>query len=1110
MFTFEILFVTLHMKKIITTFFLGLVFILHNNFYAQGIKLEWALGIRDSAGVNNFDGAETFSITTDSVGNVYSAGRFKGNNLEFYPFTSTTISASNGSSLFILKQDSLGNVVWIKRMECSGNTSKINSITTDINNNIIITGILIGTVDFDPGVGVMNITSNGSSDVFILKLDNNGNFLWVKTIGNPVVNEGISVITDEYANIYTVGNYYGTVDFDPGVGVFYLTSQSQNYRDVFVLKLDLNGDFIWAKSVGSGGTGSDYAKNIGLDSNNNVIFGGHFSGSGDFNPGSGVTTLSSGNFAQVFFVKLDSTGNFIWAKSTRVVQYSTDGVVVCDDFKVTPAGDIYFVGTYGGLVSFNPSNSLSSTSTPDVNSRWGYVAKWNSSGNFVFVRNMTGDYSSFVPKSLDLDLTSNIYITGQFRNSVNFCGGGCNVTSNSYLDMFLLKLNSNGVFQFTKNFGNLGSVTSNSGNSIKSDKFNNIYVSGLYRDTVDFDPGHNTFNLIGTPNSTNGWFNAGFSLKLSPCIQTTDTMNINACSPYIAPSGALLITSGTYQDTIVNYLGCDSIITINYTDKNSLTFMTIDRCSNYTVPSGTTTYTSSGTYTVYDTLTNAYGCDSILNILLSINDQYFSTNGPVCDSILNPSMTEWITTNGIYYDTLINIHGCNVYYTDTIQIYQTAYGANTMSGCESVTSLSGNQIWTTSGTYLDTTTTVGPGYCDSILTTTVIINNHSYDTLTPIACYKYISPLGNTYYNSGTYTNILQNSTGCDSVLIINLTILQPSSGGYDSIWVSCAPHISNTGNQTWVSSGTYTDTLYNANSVGCDSVFTVYLTIPVSNIPTIQAYTCDTFVSYSGNQVWAYNGLYIDTIPIPNQYGCDSIINVNLTKQTSYSIINVEFCGSTSYLSPAGNTYTTSGVYYDTLQNHLGCDSIITVNVYMDMGESYISQTNNTLYINFPNLPSNYNLFNIEAQVVLCLNSPWSYNPWQPVNNPYPIVGLGISGAKYEFNTRVNLKTKPNIYCYNNIACQSYYLVGIDEHDISEQINVYPNPTVGLVNIDLGSHYSEISVNLNDIVGRNILNKTLQNITLFDLDIETLPKGVYFIHLLADDKSAIVKIVKN
>lgn len=1080
------------MKNIVKIFLLCLVFILHNNFYAQSVRLDWAKENRAPSPSSGYQGAKGLSIIQDLNGNVYSLGSFLGT-VDFDPTSGVTLISGDG--MYVQKFDVNSNLIWTKTWKDTAgiSSSYTHKIMSDLSGNLYVIGNFGGTKNFDPNLGAINLTSNGILDIFILKLDANGNVIWVKNIGGVSFDETTSSTIDSLGNIHITGSYRDTVDFDPGVGVHNL-STSTSKPEGFVLNLDSSGNFLNVKSTQA------IPLSIIYDKLGAIYLVGAFTDTVDVDPDIGVFNLISKGMEDIFVVKLDLNYNFVWGKSMGGTQTEK-----CLDIISDNNGNIYLTGFFKGSCDFDPGIGTANMYASNFS---GFVTKLDSVGNYKWAKAFIG-YNVF-SNSINIDSNFDVYVTGHFGGNGARLNPGSTVLTltKSSQDIFFTKLDSSGNYILSFTFGRNNDNYSNSGSDIYINNQNEVFTTGFFSKTIDFDPGPNVLNLQGS-NPLKPHVRASYILKFYLCPETYSTLTVNNCGSYIAPSGAILTTSGTYQDVIVNSMGCDSIITINYTNHNSLTFLTIDRCASYTVPSGTTTYTSSGTYTVYDTLTSSLGCDSILNILLSINDQYFSTNGPICDSILNPSMTEWITTNGIYYDTLINIHGCNVYYTDTIQVYQTAYGTNTMSGCESVTSLSGNQIWTTSGTYQDTITTVGPGYCDSIITTTVTINNHSYDTLNPIACYKYVSPLGNTYYNSGTYTNITQNATGCDSVLIINLTILQPSSGGYDSIWVACAPYLSNTGNQTWVSSGTYTDTLYNANSVGCDSVFTVYLTIPVSNIPTLQAYTCDTFVSYSGNQVWTYSGLYTDTIPIPNQYGCDSIIKVNLTKQTSYSIMNVEFCGPANYLSPAGNTYTTSGIYYDTLQNHLGCDSIITVNVYMDIGESYISKINNKLHIYFPNLPPNYYSPNIESQVVLCLTTPWAYNNWEHVNSSNPIANVVVP-SKYEFNTRVNLKTNPNIYCYNNIPCHDYTIVGINEHDISEQINVYPNPTDGIVNIDLGKHYSEISINLNDIVGKNIINKTLQNMTLFDLDIQNLPKGVYFIHLLADDKSAVVKIIKN
>ena len=128
-----------------------------------------------------------------------------------------------------------------------------NSIAVDASGNIYTTGYFAGTVDFDPSAGTYNLTSAGGNDIFISKLDASGNFVWAKQLGGTNDEKGNSIVVDASGNIYTTGNFAGTVDFDPGAGTFGLASTG-NY-DIFISKLDASGYFVWAKKMG--GTSSD-------------------------------------------------------------------------------------------------------------------------------------------------------------------------------------------------------------------------------------------------------------------------------------------------------------------------------------------------------------------------------------------------------------------------------------------------------------------------------------------------------------------------------------------------------------------------------------------------------------------------------------------------------------------------------------------------------------------------------------------------------------------------------------------------------------------------------------------------------------------------------------
>jgi hypothetical protein len=152
--------------------------------------------------------------------------------------------------------------------------------------DVYTTGIFQDTIDFNPGTGVANLSAVGEEDVFILKLDANGNFLWAKSFGGIEMDQGYSIAIDAEGNVYTTGYFIDTVDFDPGTGVTNLSAVGG--KDIFILKLDPNGNFVWAKSFGGiEGIG------IAIDGMGNVITTGYFSDTVDFDPGTGVMNLTS-------------------------------------------------------------------------------------------------------------------------------------------------------------------------------------------------------------------------------------------------------------------------------------------------------------------------------------------------------------------------------------------------------------------------------------------------------------------------------------------------------------------------------------------------------------------------------------------------------------------------------------------------------------------------------------------------------------------------------------------------------------------------------------------------------------------------------------------------
>src|SRR3989338_4057261 len=226
------------------------------------------------------------------------------------------IPAAVGLILTVLSTSAFGqNLQWAKQIGGAG-WDEGTSIKTDQNNHVYTVGLFIGTVDFDPGIGVFNLTAVGEKDAFICKLDASGDLIWAKQFGDSAsIDEKSSLEIDAFGNLYITNSFVGTVDFDPGPGSFNLTSQGMD-RAVFIHKLDADGNFVWAKQFtgtqSNGGVG--YA--ITVDGSGNIYSTGTIGGTMDFDPGPGTFQLTASVPGQtaIYISKLDPSGNFVWAK----------------------------------------------------------------------------------------------------------------------------------------------------------------------------------------------------------------------------------------------------------------------------------------------------------------------------------------------------------------------------------------------------------------------------------------------------------------------------------------------------------------------------------------------------------------------------------------------------------------------------------------------------------------------------------------------------------------------------------------------------------------------------------------------------------------------------
>ena len=372
-------------------------------------------------------------IAVDGSGNVYTTGYFQGT-ADFDPGAGTSNLTSMGEGdVFVSKLNSAGNFVWARRVGGPFDDAGF-AVAVDGSGNVYTSGSFQDTVDFDPGLGTSNLTSAGDADVFVVKLNSAGIFVWAKQMGGALADSATAIALDGSGNVYTTGYFQDTTDFDPGPGTYDLTSfAAPPYsNNVFISKLDSAGNFVWAKQMGGAADAAGYF--IAVDGVGNAYTTGYFQGSADFDPGLGTYNLASVGEGDVFVSKLDSVGNFDWAKRMGgPLDESAIGIAV------DGGGNVYTTGYFKGNADFDPgpaAYNLTSAGFDDV-----FISKLDTSGAFVWARRMGGPLDD-VGYIIAVDGFGNIHTTGSFQGTADFDPGpgNSNLTSAGGADVFVSKL----------------------------------------------------------------------------------------------------------------------------------------------------------------------------------------------------------------------------------------------------------------------------------------------------------------------------------------------------------------------------------------------------------------------------------------------------------------------------------------------------------------------------------------------------------------------------------------------------------------------------------------------------------------------------------------------
>jgi hypothetical protein len=412
-------------------------------------------------------------------------------------------------------------------------------------------------------------------------------------------------------------------------------------------------------------------------------------------------------------------------------------------------------------------------------------------------------------------------------------------------------------------------------------------------------------------------------------------------------------------------------------------------------------------------------------------------------------------------------------------IYKTCFESSSiisvMACGNSYTVPSGDETYSTPGTYNDTIQNAGG--CDSLLTINLTLNNNSSGSESITTCDSYTWPVnGNTYISSGTYNTTLINALGCDSLVTLNL-IINNSNSGSEAV-TTCDNYTWNSA--TYTISGTYNTTL--TNIAGCDSLATLNLTIINSTTGSETITTCDNYTWPANGNTYTSSGAY--NVTLTNTVGCDSLVTLNLTINNSNTgSETVTACDNYTWNS---NTYNSSGTYNATLINVFGCDSMVTLNLTIDTVDASLTQSG----------------------ILLTANAIGAIYQWVSCPSITPISGetnqsfTAIVDGYYAVIVTQN-------GCTDTSACATVTGVGIVEKGFEDQLLVYPNPTQGVFAIDLGNTFPEITISINDIVGKMVYKENFYEQKLLSLSLEQ-PAGVYFMRIEVGTKQAVIRLVKQ
>lgn len=463
--------------------------------YDKDGNVLWA----KNAGGNDWDAA--WAITIDDWGYVYVGGFTYSDSFAFG--SNMLVNNSTPCELFLLKYDQSGNEIWGKNAFSTG-FSVITGLAGNKHEGIYITGYFSNSLSIDGH----SLQSKGGADIFVMKCDPLGNIAWAKGAGGNTWEQTTSIQRDKFGDVLICG-FYDSDYLVLGQDTLYNPPPNtySRFNNVFVAKMDSMGNIIWGKGArGMFKNDHDVGRNLSTDNSGNIYVTGTFGGwKLIFNDTDTLSTQGSGN---MYLVKYDPAGNFLWAKCDKHGSYGTCGTSLA----VEPGGDVYVGGTFGGYYTYFDTVKLTSPAAYDF-----FLVKYDNAGNALWGTSLgSGGVDNELPQ-IARDPQGNIFITGGFdgHNMIVGMDTLCNAdTTGSTFDVFLAKLPKK---KHTTNLQPVGATSSEAGSisqlniypNPSTGKFNilgvdrsapmTIRVQNMLGESVSFGLKNNEIDLSGRP-----------------------------------------------------------------------------------------------------------------------------------------------------------------------------------------------------------------------------------------------------------------------------------------------------------------------------------------------------------------------------------------------------------------------------------------------------------------------------------------------------------------------------------------------------------------------------------------------------------------------------------